>query len=82
MIKTDTRTVSCRVAEHGWRALHADGLSPAEFTLHTGIAPGRLGQADGRINAEQHRRFVQYMQRLPPLCACEHTRPGSLERAV
>lgn len=65
MIKTDTRTVSCRVAEHGWRALHAGGLSPAEFTLHTGIAPERLGQADGRINAEQHRRFVQYMQRFP-----------------
>ena len=63
MIKLDTRTVCNRIARHSWLALHADGVSAEEFTGNTGIALFELETANGRLNADQHRRLVTYAQR-------------------
>lgn len=61
-INPDTRTVCNRIAHHGWQALHGAGVSAAEFTANTGIGLAGLDDVAGRIGADQHRRFVSYMQ--------------------
>lgn len=66
MHKSDTRTVSNRIAQHFARAMQADGHDPADFTRHTGITPALLAEPGGRINAERHRRMVLYAQHLAP----------------
>jgi len=64
--KLDTRTVSNRIAQHFARAMLADGHDPADFVRHTGITDALLTEPGGRINAERHRRLVQYAQQLAP----------------
>ena len=66
MNKTDTRTVSNRIAQQCARAMLADGHDPADFFRHTGITQAQLDEPGGRINAERHRRMVSYAHQLPP----------------
>lgn len=65
MNKTDTRTVSNRIAQQCARAMLADGHDPADFFRHTGITQAQLDEPGGRINAERHRRMVSYAHQLP-----------------
>ncbi|KAB8038565.1 AraC family transcriptional regulator [Janthinobacterium aquaticum] len=66
MHKSDTRTVSNRIAQHFARAMLADGHDPADFARQTGITEALLAEPGGRINAERHRRMMLYAQHLAP----------------
>lgn len=66
MHKSDTRTVSNRIAQHFARAMLAEGHDPADFARHTGITEALLQEPGGRINAERHRRMTRYAQHLAP----------------
>jgi AraC-like DNA-binding protein len=60
------RTVSNRLAADVLEAAVAAGVEPDLFAQRTGITPRDLTDADGRIDATRHARFVEFMSSLSP----------------